>query len=248
METPYITPQKLFAHRFRDGNPMPTWDMAVICFRDLRGSEALLSAFGAQPIPYKVLWGYEPSVGGNVFEAQTGWAKVGIIPRAGWGGQQTAIIVEELAAMGVKYLLGFGAAGSIDADLPQGTQIVVRSAPLTDGTSRNYASETVHCDSRLQSTLPNVRAVTAATVDAVYRETESLIKSFQRVGAQIINMESAPFYAAAQCCNVPALWVGHVSDELFGSWKDWHVDRNAMTAQTIANVASAIEGIPAAFK
>jgi uridine phosphorylase len=248
METPYITPQKVIASRFGEGRPMPAWDAAVLCFRDQRGSQALLTAMNAQPVANKVLWAYEPAAGSHVYEAKLGWATVGIVPRACWGGQQAAILVEELAAIGVKHLIGFGAAGSIDPELVQGTQVIVESAPLTDGTSRHYATETVVCDARLRSTLPGVQGVVAGTVDAVYRETDALIKSFQQQHAQIINMESAPFYAAAQRCNLHALWVGHVSDELCGKWKDWFCDRNEMTAQTIANIAAVIENIPTAFK
>jgi hypothetical protein len=42
-------------------------------------------------------------------------------------------------------------------------------------------------------------------------------------------MEVAPFYAAAQACNVHAIWIGHISDCLGKEWKDWNIDREEMS-------------------
>ncbi len=74
-----------------------------------------------------------------------------------------------------------------------------------------------------------------ALVDAVYRETPRIVDEWRGMGASIVNMEVAAFYAAAKACGIRALWLGHVSDILIGDWEDWYVDRRDMTAGTIDN-------------
>jgi purine-nucleoside phosphorylase len=92
-------------------------------------------------------------------------------------------------------------------------------------------------------TLSGVPCVKAATVDAVYQETHPLIESWRKVGAQVINMESAPLYAAAAACGLEALWLGHISDVLGVGWQDWYVDRTKMTAETIERVVEMLRSL-----
>jgi uridine phosphorylase len=81
-----------------------------------------------------MLYGLEHSIDiPQVYEATIDRHRVGVVSRCIWGGPQAAILVEELAELGVKYMIGYGAAGGIVPDLPQGTQIVVSNI---DGISR----------------------------------------------------------------------------------------------------------------
>lgn len=109
----YITPEAVMKHRFQT-NPRPVWDVAVICFRDYKGSQILVKTFNASPLGYKVLYGIEEFDGAPVvYEAELLGKRVGIITRCNWGAPQAAILVEELIELGVKYIIGYGAAGSI---------------------------------------------------------------------------------------------------------------------------------------
>ncbi len=118
--------------------------------------------------------------------------------------------------------------------------MVIRSALATDGTSEHYGVGPFKPDRGLQGLVPSAAHVTAATVDAVYRETPALLDGWKNVGAQVINMEAAPFYAAANACGIRAVWLGHVSDLLIGEWKDWYVDRQEMNDGTIENCLAVI--------
>jgi purine-nucleoside phosphorylase len=223
---------------------MPKWRIGILCFRDHKGSQALIAAVKGKAIRRKVLWGIEPSSDlPQVYEASIYGNSTGIVARCTWGGPQAAILVEELAEMRVEFLIGYGAVGSIDSDLLQGTQVIVSKALPTDGTSSHYVGVAVGPDRTLSALCPDVPEVTAATIDAVYRETPSLIRAWKAKGAQVVNMEVTPFYAAAIKCGVKALWLGHVSDVLVGNWKHWYVDRTQMNVRTIANCVSVIAGI-----
>lgn len=237
----FITPEKLISARCENGEGIPRWDAAIICFRNLKGSQALIEALYAKPFNTKVFWGMEAtSAWPYIYTADVNGEQIAIITRCIWGGPQVAILVEELSEIGVQFVIGFGAAGSLDPSLPQGTQLVIRSALATDGTSKHYGVGPFKPDRGLQGLVPSAAHVTAATVDAVYRETTELLGRWKGVGAQVINMEAAPFYAAANACGIRAVWLGHVSDLLIGEWKDWYVDRQEMNDGTIENCLAVI--------
>lgn len=237
----YITPEAIIHSRLGD-NPRPQWDAAVLCFRSYEGSGLMVEVFDAEPLGYKVLWGIDEVPGyPRVHEFTIGAARVGVVARCLWGGPQTAILVEELAHLGVKYIVGIGAAGSIAADLPRGTQIVATSALTTDGTSRAYTDEAEeHVASGIYAAIQQterehpwrLRPVRVATIDAIYRETDVLIRSLVEQGAQVVNMEVTPLYAASAACGVESVWIGHISDCLVDrEWEPWD-NLEQMTVQS----------------
>ena len=117
-----------------------------------------------------------------------------------------------------------------------------------------WAPISTHCRTRLAGApspraravaglVPPPRRVAAATVDAVYRETASLVRQWVEMGAHVVNMEAAAFYAAASACGVGAGWIGHVRDLLVGDWKDWYVDRRGMSDGTVENCLGVLRGL-----
>ncbi|MBT3290973.1 MAG: hypothetical protein HN380_26750 [Victivallales bacterium] len=242
----FITPEILFANRFSKAKPRPEWDAAVICFRDPTGSRAMVAGLGGMPLGYNVFWGiYETPDQPRVYVADVAGRKVGIITNCIWGTAQATILVEELAELAVPFVLGFGAAGSFDPGLPKGTQLVVSSAPATDGASKQYGKGPFLPDPELLALARDAEPAVAATVDAVYRETPELVAEWRAIGAQVVNMESAPFYAAAATCGIRALWLGQVSDMLLDEWHGWQFDRQDMTQSTIDNCRHVLEHLPA---
>lgn len=166
-----------------------------------------------------------------VYEASIGGNPVGIVSGCWWGGPRTAILVEELACIGVEYIIGFGAAGSISRDLPKCSQIVAAKGLVTDGTSRAYTkADSVSADSELIEMLLSIEdnlkreviPVTIATIDAIYQETDVAVREWVNLGAQAINMETTPLYAASDLCGVKSLWLGPISDCLLDdNWDSW---------------------------
>ena len=99
-------------------------------------------------------------------------------------------------------------------------------------------------DPALLALAEGAEPVAVATVDAVYRETPALVAAWRALGTQVVNMESAPFYAAASACGVRALWLGQVSDMLLDTWHDWHFDRQEMTRATVLRCHAVLERLP----
>jgi uridine phosphorylase len=241
----YITPKAIVNKRFDNKNTPPKWDTAIICFRDIKGSYELVTALKAKPFGRKVFWGMEESKElPFVFSAKLAKKNVCIITRCLWGAPQAAILIEELSALGVKQVIGFGAAGSLEASIRQGTQIVITSAMTNDGTSCHYSKfKKVTADRNLLKLCGEVLPVKAATIDALYRETKEHIASLKRKGAQVINMEAGAFYSAAKKCRLKVIWLGHISDNLAKKWNNWYVDRKKMNNESIKNCINLIEKI-----
>lgn len=246
----YLTPENVMKWRLKEG--IPAWKAAVICFRDLSGSKQLVEAFGARPLGRKVLYGMdECEAAPFVYEMIVAGEHIGVVTRCLWGGPQASIVVEELSHIGVEYIIGCGAAGSLESRLTRGAQIVAASAPPTDGTSQSYVTspKPLEPDPRLLEILmkccgTSVSKVEVATVDVLYRETHELIDDWRSKGVQAINMETAAFYAACSTCGVSGLWLGHVSDCLVdGVWEDWSVDREEMSRVTARICVRVLEAI-----
>ena len=227
----YIAPEDVVEGRFH-GQARPHWDVAVLCFRGRGASAAMVEALGAAPLGCTALWGFVASADNPlVHQLRVGELSVCVVSHCIWGGPQAAILVEELAWLGVKQIIGFGVAGGLVPALPQGTPILAASGLATDGTSLAYTGcDQVGPDPDLRALLAEVEEpldlgrtpVSIATVDAVYRETEIAVSKWRARGAEAINMETTPLYAASLACGVQSIWFGHISDSLAGrSWQSW---------------------------
>lgn len=236
----YLEPDFIVKKRFVNKN-IPHWDIAVICFRDNSGSMELIKTFDAKPVGYKILFGLdEYSECPFVYEKIINDNKVLIITRCIWGGPQAAIIVEELAFYGIKYIIGYGAAGSLDDEFKRGDQIFASFAFPTDGTSKIYKCGHLEPDNiyidfikLVEKKLScKIKEIKIATIDALYRETEDYILSLKKDGAQAINMETSPFYSSSIICGIKSIWIGHISDCLLKKWDDWYMKREEMSNLT----------------
>ena len=241
---PYIIPEACIKYRLKD-RPAPKWSAAFLVHRDYPSSQQVLQAFeNVRPVQYRMLYNtthpeFEPSV----FEADVAGQTIVIVTRVVWGGPQTAILVEELASIGVGVFLGYGIAGSIDRELPQGSLVVVESALPTDGASKAYDA---HTTQQAEAKLVNaaiasatesgcdMKPVRAATVDALYRETAEVIDEFAKQGVQIINLETSTLYTVSAACGVRSLWCGYISDCIVdGKWDDWYADLGNTAEKTV---------------
>ncbi len=253
----YIDPGAIMRARAQ-GGALPSWQAAVIVFHGRSRSRPVIDRLGGTPMSHTVFSGVEPD---EVLSTTCARQSVGILSSVGrkmGGGPLASALVEELASIGVRWILGLGCAGSIDPSIHRGSQFVIATALPTDGTSRSYLGDAevatpdetmlrvaAAAEKRRGRPIPGL---TAATVDAIYRETPEAVAAWRKAGAQVINMEAAPLYAAAQACGVRALYVGHVSDELHGpQWRDWFGDdRGAMAAESADIAVRLLEAILAA--
>ncbi|MDF2645878.1 MAG: hypothetical protein K0Q73_1683 [Paenibacillus sp.] len=251
----YLSPELVMNNRFISHHK-PKWKVAILCFRDFVGCDIIIKTFNAKPIEgYKVFYGIDANeTQRQVFEAESNGVNIGIITRLSWGGPQAAILVEELSHLGVKYIIGYGAAGSIDRDINKGDQVIGIKSLVTDGTSRSYVrdKQELFCDEELLNITMNeaiklnidIKHVTVANIDALYRETKELIQDYQSRGAQIVNLETSALFAASEICNVSSIWVGFISDSLVSdNWDNWDIDTTGLSEQSSLICRNTIERI-----
>lgn len=118
-------------------------------------------------------------------------------------------MVEDIASLKINTIIGIGACGSINADIPKGSQVFVRKALITNGTSKYYtknksetAGDILVDKMNAFSQNKKIKSVNVASVDALYKESFDLLKSFSENGADIVNMESATFCSVSNFSNL----------------------------------------------
>ncbi len=156
------------------------------------------------------------------------------VGRSQIGAPAAAIVLEEMAARGVRDCITFGACGSLRGDLPIGSVVVPAFAYPDDGTSRHYgAPRRPRPDPGLVAVLREAchrsgipyREGGVWTTDAPYRESRSMARALTSRGVVAVEMEAAAVYAVARHRGVRAASLMVVSDELGGEgWNPgfWH--------------------------
>jgi uridine phosphorylase len=116
------------------------------------------------------------------------------IQSTGMGGPSAAIVLAELAELGLRRAIRVGTCGALDPGLGLGELLLVEAAIATDGVSaRLRSSRLASPDPALQRRLAEAggaRAVTVVTTDLFYEP------GFQPPrGARAVEMEAAPLFA-----------------------------------------------------
>ena len=126
-----------------------------------------------------------------------------------YGGPVGSATVEELAYYGVKYILAYGLAGSLKGSVcPMGEYYLVKDAIAADGTTRHYTqAQVVHASQNLAQLVDflwrldyksPMHVVRAATSDAIYRESNTLLQEFRLLKCDIVNLDTAHLYAVSR--------------------------------------------------
>jgi uridine phosphorylase len=148
-----------------------------------------------------------------------------------YGGPMAATVVEELAHYGIKTVVGYGYAGSLVRAVPIGTIVLAEAAIVSDGTSREYLpdAEVVHPDpdlaQRFRACAAGVGTMVHSgrvwTTDAIYREVPEKVAAWREAGAEVVNMDTAHFYAVSSVVGISAMYACMVSDCVEGPvWDD----------------------------
>jgi hypothetical protein len=233
-ESPVVTPQKVLEKRGIK-EPFST-DMAIVCFRGKTASDRLIERLKGKPIQRKVL--YHP----KLFHSSE--HNLLIVPEMIWGGPVTAIIIEELYTLGIRKLIGFGAAGSINPEVRPGAMFVAEKTICIDGTSKEYTNQK-DCgpDPQLlnyyvgRSKESDMLFLKGLTTDSLYRETPKKIQNWRRLGADFINLEISPFYLVSRFLAISAVYVGLITDFVGEKWisKYWSIP-NEVDPRIIENI------------
>ena len=155
-----------------------------------------------------------------------------------FGGPVTATVIEELAELDVRIVIGYGFSGGLVSNIEPGMLVIADQALNSSGTAKSYNnSSVITADKRLVALsratfeeagiIPTM--VTSWTTDAIYREYPTVVKHWRDAGAQIVNMETDALYAVAKACGIATVYVTCVSDSLASqTWSGWNASKRPL--------------------
>ena len=157
-------------------------------------------------------------------------ASVGVVLVSGPGAPQTAIVMEELAAIGARRFVLVGLAGSLQPNLRAGELVLCSRALRDEGTSHHYAKPgafarpSPRLTARLRGSLEQAgarfREGPSWTIDAPYRETVAEVRRYRRQRILTVEMEASAAFAVANSLGGEAAALFVVSDHLDeGGWE-----------------------------
>lgn len=239
----YVTAEMLLEHRGSGGDSQ------------MAPPEVVIVTWQGSLLSYAVEQGASKIQGwsGGVYELSptVGFARLPI------GAPVAAVIIEEMAALGVRTIIGIGTAGALSPELALGDISICSAAVRDEGTSHHYAppERLAYPDTalvnRLRDVLPDAHHGPTWTTDAPYRETLHEIESYRRQGVLVVEMEAAAMYVVAATLGVQTATVVCVSDLLHGdTWQpDFSSDTttNALrrTFDTVRNMFDVPRSSPA---
>lgn len=147
--------------------------------------------------------------------------RVGVIART-IGGPYAVLVAEQLAASGVRVILGLTSAGQVSPGLKIPSLVIPTTAIRDEGTSYHYlpAAESVDGDAGLALALEaelgglGLPVVTGPvwTTDAPYRETAEQLERHARDGVLAVEMQAAALFAFGAARGVRCGVVAHVTN------------------------------------
>ena len=163
------------------------------------------------------------------------------------GGSQAVMLLEVLAAKGVRRFIFYGICGALNGGMPAGSVFIADSALSDEGVARHYSRENIfEADGGLLHELRLGLETTGleysigrmASTDAVFRETTSLINYYRDRECVAVDMEAAALYAAARYHNLAVCGIFAVSDVFDGG--KWHAGFNSAELKNIRGRMAAI--------
>jgi uridine phosphorylase len=138
------------------------------------------------------------------------------IQATGMGGPSAAIVLSELADLGVEAAVRVGTCGALSAGLSAGDLVVASAAVCGDGTSRALGGEdVVEADAGLTEALGGGSLV--ASTDLFYDDS---MARFAATGAIAVEMEAAALFTVGAARGVAVGCVLAVSDVLAGGRRE----------------------------
>lgn len=165
-----------------------------------------------------------------------GMPSIGLI-KGQHGASMSAVMLEELIALGFSYFLTFGAAGHPRFALPPragiGELILPTAALIHEGTSRHYGQTTnTACVDDVSTDLLKTVLLSlevsyqeglVATTDGFYRETPAFLKDMERQGVMAVDMELSSLLTVGAYYGKRVVSLLYVSDIVEGHTGRWHV-------------------------
>jgi len=192
------------------------------------------------------LWGYS---------GETPEGRALSIQSSGMGGPSAAIVLHELAELGVRRVIRVGTCGALDSELRLGDLVAVREALAEDGTSRALGAGKIaepddeltrRVAGRLPDTTSPLRIVTTDVFydgDAAGGPSGQRTEAWIRRGAAAIEMEAATLFTLGRRLGIATACLLAVSDT-FDQGERQRIDDEALAeaAARMGSVATAALG------
>jgi DeoD family purine-nucleoside phosphorylase len=159
---------------------------------------------------HRGLWGY------------TGTAEDGApltVQSTGMGGPSAAIVLEELADLGVRRAIRVGSCGALNGELALAELVIAEHALTADGASAALgAQDSVAADADLTAALrvgaPDAVSGLVVTTDLFYDPRPGVLERWRAAGAAAVEMEAAALFAVGSRRGLRLGCVLVVSDRL----------------------------------
>jgi uridine phosphorylase len=209
---------------------------------------ALLEARGfhnvlGYSVPWRSMW----------LPEETDDTQVGVVEGFGFGAPGAAIVIEELATLGVRRFINLGLAGALPNELDFGDVVLCTSAIRDEGVSHHYVPTTRYAypsagltDELRQALLAKGDPFTEGmtwTIDTVYRETVEEAIAYREEGVVTVEMEAAALFTIAEVRGVEIASLFTVSDHLLAGseWQD--APNKQMLTDGLARILDASLGV-----
>jgi uridine phosphorylase len=146
-------------------------------------------------------------------------------------GPWVAMALEELNALGLKFVIGVGACGSFSEMLQIDDIVIADNAIISDGTSKEYSKDQSARPSKkllkmmealFSSKNQAYKKACVWTIDAMYRETIEKMKRWRKSGAACVNMETGTFYTVSKELGIESIYFSFVLDLIHTEeWTGW---------------------------
>ncbi|QBD75483.1 hypothetical protein EPA93_05485 [Ktedonosporobacter rubrisoli] len=141
-----------------------------------------------------------------------------------YGGPRIANSLEQLAACGIRSVIGLGLGGTPQEHLNIGDILLLEGAMRGDGVSRYYApmeypaiadlALTARIRAQLEKRGEKFVSGLSFGTDALYREDKHLVAQLRTLGIISVELESSALLTIARRLGLACSWVGVVSDRL----------------------------------
>ena len=220
LEKAILTPTEFLRYKKRIGDyPKQKVPEGILLIFSRRFFKNILKHYKAKEIK---------NVYGALFSLKKANHKVGVRGKFGIGAPLSAIIVEDLIALGSKKFIIVGTAGGISKKLKIGDIVVINKSIRDEGTSHHYLKNskyvypskalTKKLVELLQARKEKFYVAPSWTIDAFYRETVKEMEHYAKEGVLTVEMEASALFAVGQYRNVDVAAIVVVSD-LHGSGK-----------------------------
>lgn len=172
---------------------------------------------------------------------------IGIVTNFGVGSPAAAVVIEELAVLGLKKLVAIGIAGGLQEGMRAGDIVLCERAVREEGTSHHYSLPSMYAfpspglTHQLTHALDEMGCswVSGAswTTDAPYRETRRKVEKYRQEGINTVEMEAAAVFAVCAYLGIQSGAAFTIADTLSGL--DWQTGNDPQ--KTMASLATLFE-------